>query len=214
MVLVMTAEVSSQTTSDWTQFNSSLLIEVTRPAGKFFCSGVAVSKQLVLTAAHCLDGEVQQVRIFNQSTYDPANPYFEVQSWVLHPEYNARVSNYHMDLGRIVLKHPLPQDVIIHPVYQGNNINGKFVRFGFGARDGANVRTVVTPLYRGMDWDDDTLMLDDMYSRSGDSGGPVFLQRGIETYVLAIHSTLSHGPQGSFSMNPLLRHHIKWIYQN
>ena len=202
------------TSQDWEHFNSSLLIEVTRPTGVFTCTGVAVSKELVLTAAHCLEGEVTKVRIFTQEKYDPNSPAYEIAHFKLHPSYNSKTSRYLFDLAKIQLKDKLPTYIHNFPIFESADIQGKLFRFGFGERNKKNARTVVTPNIKRINTQDNMLELNDKYSYSGDSGGPVYLKKGNSTYVLAIHSTFSFGPQGNFSFNPLLAPHLSWIYSN
>ena len=90
-------------------------------------------------------------------------------------------------------------------------MNGKILRLGFGARENQNVRTLVTPEVRKPRKLENVLELNDMYSYSGDSGGPVFMQNNGQMYLVAIHSTLSFGPEGKHSFNPLLSSHREWI---
>lgn len=195
----------------WELFNSSLLLEVTRPSGIFTCSGVAISSDQVLTAAHCLDGDVQRIKVFDTVTYDPKASFFEVESSRIHPEYNPKVSAYQNDIALIHLKEKLPSHIVIHPIYQKDEVTGDFIRFGFGQRNDKNNRTVVTPKFRYVNHPHKVIELDDTYSRSGDSGGPVFLIKDNKIYILAIHSTFSRGPQGEFSYNPLVNKYLQWI---
>jgi hypothetical protein len=213
MVAMMTTQVLSKL-EDWTRFNSSLLIEVTRPHGVFTCTGVAVSDQLVVTAAHCLEGEIKQVRIFTQEKYDPKQSSMEIKSFQLHPQYNAKASRYHNDIAKITMKHKLPPEIELCPIFEGKIINGEIYRFGFGERNKKNARTVVTPTFRRLNLGEAIVELNDLYSYSGDSGGPIYLKSGKQTFILAIHSTLSHGPQGNYSFNPLLAAYLPWIYAN
>ena len=92
------------------------------------------------------------------------------------------------------------------------DLTGNFVRIGYGARDSRNARTMITPVFKEVTEPQRILELHDMYSFSGDSGGPVFLQQKGQLYLVAIHSTLSYGPEGRYSYNPLLAAHRTWIY--
>lgn len=195
----------------WEIFNSSLLIEVTRPNGVFTCSGVAINPDTVLTAAHCLEGEVKQVKVFDTVAYDPKSTFHEVDFTKIHPDYNPQISAYQNDIAFIKLKNKLPEHIIIHPVYQHDEVTGDFIRFGFGERNQKNNRTVVTPKFRFVNHLHKVIELDDSYSKSGDSGGPIFLLKDNKIYVLAVHSTFSRGPQGEFSYNPLVNKYLNWI---
>lgn len=213
LVFFMSTQVLAQE-NIWQKYNSSLLIEVTRPTGVFTCTGVAVSKTLLLTAAHCLDGEVNKVRVFTQEVYDPKNPFLTVRSFELHPGYNSQVSRYRNDIAKLFLKDDLPDDIVIQPIHQGRNLDGKIYRFGFGARGSQNIRTVITPTFRKYNEAESELEMDDTFSYSGDSGGPLFLTKGNTVELLAIHSTFSYGPEGRFSFNPLVASYLPWIFPN
>lgn len=199
---------------DWDRFNSSLLIEVTRPNGVFTCTGVAVSTHTLLTAAHCLEGNVTRVRVFTQSFYDPKQTSLAIANYKLHPDYNPQKSRYRNDLAKITMSEKLPEFIHLYPIHKENKIFGNIYRFGFGARNKKNLRTVITPTLRRINIEEEVIELNDEFSRSGDSGGPIYMQNGNDISILAVHSTFSHGPQGNFSLNPLLSAYLPWILAN
>lgn len=199
---------------DWDRFNSSLLIEVTRPNGVFTCTGVAVSDQIIVTAAHCLDGKIKKVRIFTQASYNPKQTSLEIKKYSLHPNYDPIKSRFKSDLAKITLKEKLPAFIKLYPIFEGSKIMGNLYRFGFGERNKKNLRTVITPTLRKMNTEEEVLELNDQFSKSGDSGGPIFMENGNQISILAIHSTFSHGPEGNYSLNPLLKAYLPWIYSN
>ena len=197
---------------DWNNFNSILLIEVTRPSGIFTSTGIAINKNTILTAAHCLEGEVLRVRVTAESTYNANGDFFEVTSFDLHPDYNSANSNFQSDIAKIKIKGELPKDTIFYPIIKKDSeLKGKFLRLGYGARGLKNVRTLVSPGFKKIRTQEKILELNDMYSYSGDSGGPILIQNHGQMYLIAIHSTLSSGPEGKHSYNPLLSSHREWI---
>ncbi len=203
------------TSIDWSNFNSTLLIEVTRTNGVFTSSGVAINSHTVLTAAHCLEGEVLKVRVSNDMTYNPKGNFFEVDSFHLHPDYDKSQSNFKSDLAKIKLKDQLPAETHFFPILKKEkDLIGKIMRLGFGARGDKNTRTLITPFFKELRPLEKVLELNDTYSFAGDSGGPIFVQNNGQMYLVAIHSTLSHGPQGMYSFNPLLSPHRDWILTN
>jgi len=201
-------------TQEWDEFNSSLCIEVTRPTGLFTCTGVAVSDEVIVTAAHCLDGEILKVRVFTESSYNTHNKSLSIKKYQIHPSYKSQTSRYKSDLAKIYLDHKLPSKIKILPIFKGTAVSGDIYRFGFGARNKKNLRTVITPKFKKMDVENSIIELNDTFSYSGDSGGPIYLKQDQATYVLAIHSTLSFGPEGKFSYNPLLNSYQNWIFEN
>lgn len=209
---LMTTLIAETLPIDWSNFNSSLIIEVTRPNGVFTSTGVAINEDTVLTAAHCLEGEILKVRISNAGSYNPQGKFWGIKSFEIHPDYNSEFSNYRSDIAKIKLKGTLPKGTMFFPIIKkDSDLSGKILRLGFGARDNKNLRTLVTPAFRAHRTHEKVLELDDTYSYSGDSGGPVFLQKGAQMYLVAIHSTLSFGPEGKHSFNPLLSSHRNWL---
>jgi len=197
---------------DWNNFNSSLLIEVTRPSGVFTCTGVAIDQDTILTAAHCLEGEILKVRVSTEASYNKDGFFLEIESFNLHPDYDSQKSNYRSDLAKIKMKDQLPKGTKFFPIIkEDKNLNGTLLRLGFGSRGQNNVRTLVSPEFKMIRNQEKVLELNDMYSYSGDSGGPIFLQNKGQMYLVAIHSTLSFGPEGKHSFNPLLSTHREWI---
>lgn len=208
----MTKLTASILPIDWNNFNSSLIIEVTRPNGVYTSTGVAINENTVLTAAHCLEGEVLKVRVSNAASYDPKGKFWSIESYELHPEYNSETSNYRCDLAKIKLSKKLPLGTTFFPIIKkDSDLSGKILRLGFGARNNKNLRTLITPEFKSHRVHEKVLELSDTYSYSGDSGGPVFLQRRGQMYLVAIHSTLSFGPEGKYSFNPLLSSHRHWL---
>lgn len=213
LVLLMTTQLFAKS-DQWEKFNSSLLIEVTRPKGVFTCTGVAVTPKLIVTAAHCLDGEIKKVRVFTQEKYDPLESSFATTGFELHPNYKPAQSQFKNDIAKLSLKDPLPSTINIHPILKTATVVGQLYRFGFGARDKKNIRTVITPTFRWINFVENYIELDDTFSKSGDSGGPIFVKNTSGIFIAAIHSTFSHGPQGRFSYNPLLSAYLPWIFPN
>ncbi len=212
--MTTTATLTNTATNiDWSNFNSTVVIEVTRPEGVFTSSGVAINRDTILTAAHCLDGEILKVRVSTAGTYSKNGKFIGVKTYEIHAEYEPELSKYNFDLAKIKLSSSLPEGTNFYSVMKNDrDLTGNFVRIGYGARFDKNIRTMITPVFKQVQDPQKVLELHDMYSYSGDSGGPVFLQQKGQMYLVAIHSTLSYGPEGKYSFNPLLAAHRTWIY--
>lgn len=193
-------------------FNSAFVIEVRRPNGVFTCTGIAVSSKYILTAGHCLSGRIKEVRVFNQNHYDPNSRFLKIKNFKIHPDYHPEQSLSRSDLARIELKKHLPRNIQVFPLAVVINKNHTFYRIGFGMRNGENLRTVLKTSFLKLNLDDESLVLKDEFSVSGDSGGPILIEDQGYLYLAAIHSTLSFGPEGRFSLNPLLAHKTNWIF--
>jgi hypothetical protein len=199
---------------DWKNFNSSFIIEVERQTGLYTCSGVAVSPKIILTAAHCLEGSIKSVRVFNHTKYNPKEKGLTITGYEIHPRYHLKNSRYRFDLAKIFLSEKISDHIKIYPVAKDNNVSGIFYRFGYGMRNNENQRTLLLPKLRRLSPLEDVIELDDKFSMSGDSGGPVFIEIEGHISILAIHSTFSFGPEGYFSLNPLLSKETSWIFND
>lgn len=195
-------------TKEQEHFNSVFMIEVKRESGTYICTGVAVSKKIILTAAHCLDGDVISLS-FSSSTSKIKN--IPVKEFMIHPKYNSKISYYRYDLGKIILEKELDRLVTIYPITELTGDWPKITRIGFGGRYSGNLKTLMFPFLREIKLDEHAVELYDQFSKPGDSGGPIFLHGESGLSLVAIHSTLSFGPQGTYSINPLLIDELDWI---
>lgn len=193
---------------NWNEFTSALLIEVKRGNDIFTSSAVAIAPQIILTAAHSVDG-VDSAKIFLDSHYDMSSKNsIKVSDIIVHPEYDQRNSNFLNDIAIIVLEKPLPEFVTIYEVHQESLLKGELARIGFGGRFSQNARNFTDPKYIAHPCDHRYFMCEDKFSVVGDSGGPVFIRTDKGLKLAGIHSTLE-GEKLTYSVK--VNSYMPWI---
>ncbi len=182
-------------------FSQSFPLEITKAGGVAFCSSVAIHPQIILTAAHCVEG-ASQINLVLGHSLEEQHARFTARSWKIHPSYDPQKSNFHFDIARIILKKPLPT----HLPYRKLSLvveKNPIVRVGFGGRDGLNKRTLISG-QKVIYYNRDYFELDDHYSVMGDSGGPIFQMQNGEYVLIGIHST-REGSDKTYGVHPFFR---------
>jgi hypothetical protein len=185
------------------EFQNCVLIGDTT---RYFCSGVLVSDQLVLTAGHCADGEQPTRVLFGTGEDDPRAAVFEVDGV---PERNpgyAKDQNYLNDLTLIVLRDKVsttvrPAKIAPSTIFSPQQFRTvRLVGFGMSdeqARQGFGVKrygdtAVVSPDcqqsgdekyggHPGLEFVAGDQRVD---TCRGDSGGPVFWENSQKEWLL------------------------------
>lgn len=150
------------------------------------CSGVLVSSKVVLTAAHCLPSEKENIKAYFSNSPLNENENVEVREVsdvVLHPKYSADKELDSVDLALLVLTKEAPADYQPVSIYDydeikigtevllagyGNNTASSAEGFGELRKVTANISKVDGPLFFEIDQANGRGICD------GDSGGPVF----------------------------------------
>ncbi|WP_347359335.1 trypsin-like serine protease [Bdellovibrio sp.] len=150
------------------------------------CSGVLVSSKVVLTAAHCLPSEKENIKAYfsNSPLNEDASVEFrEVSSIVQHPQYSADEELESVDLAVLVLATDVPAGYLPVSIddYDELKIGTEVILAGYGnstatsAEGFGELRKVATsiskvtgPLFFEIDQANGRGICD------GDSGGPVF----------------------------------------
>lgn len=183
------------------QFNSSLKIEVYKLNGaSFICSSVAATPYLLVTAAHCLEGATSiLVHMKGGSKKIKSLAFYK------HPNYDQQRSNYLSDIGIVLLPQSLPAFLNYLPLLRQLDGDEELFRVGYGGRQGQNKMTIISSIFNFREFSNfaianrrrNYILMEDQFSYSGDSGGPVFAKKYNKYYLVGIHST----KQGNFSYN-------------
>lgn len=212
----------------WNCFDSSVALVGRGADGAVnsFCSGVAVSKRRVFTAAHCITSlskaSVVKIQVYRDAlvsyseTADAEGIPTTLQS---SSDYDRSASFYLHDHGTFELDRDLPED-LNYPSIPGSSpelaakvasllkVGTQLERIGFGQRplrisgvvteEFENRRTWLKPVIQSAL--SEVLVTDDPGPRPGDSGGPVYLYiPGTGLVLVAIHSTWDPATKRVFS---------------
>lgn len=188
------------------ELNSSLKLLIKKDDGKtYICSSVAITRTTLLTAAHCLENTFSiKVEINYDKTLLP------IKSFAVHPSYNKSKSNFLFDIGIVSLGQKLPLQIKVKKILMNPDANLPLYRVGYGARDGKNEMTIIHPI---LNYSVKLNYIDalDVFSYSGDSGGPLFAEWNKEFYLIGIHST----KEGGLTFNPIINDEIiDWIIKS
>ena len=173
------------------EFSSSLLLEITRKDKVYTCSAVAITKNVLLTAAHCVD-DITSARAMLDTTYcaDSKNA-IAIKNVQLHPGYNPKLSNFKDDIAIVFLEHNLPAAINTASIEWQLDVSDihAIMRIGFGGRNNLNTRTLQGPTQLTF-YSNKTINLKDEDAVVGDSGGPIYAKTAQGYKLLAVHSTL------------------------
>lgn len=145
------------------------------------CSGTLISARAILTAAHCLDDDITEIRV-----WPGEGPEFLAESFVAHPQFNK--STLQFDVGVVLLGEDFPRAPAAILTSRPGLVGEAAIVAGFGRDENSDT----TALRAGSTTISNVTAtrLESIYAPpassicSGDSGGPIFLSEG-GTWVVA-----------------------------
>lgn len=159
--------------SKFESFNASWNLE-----GSHFCSGVVISQQYILTAAHCASDQLHSVRFGNKSQQ------FRISRVFIHPFYRKhllsarRPSQQVNDLAVLELARVIPQAVEPITIYSELSLPGRALLFGYGKE--SNSGQMGTLRYKRLNIIDYFVESGEWVTSfaacGGDSGGPLVFE--------------------------------------
>jgi secreted trypsin-like serine protease len=183
-----------------------------------FCTGVVLTRSVVLTAAHCLSA-ASDARV-----YLPGQPLLSPARIAKHPDFHAdaaRTRSRSIDLALIETAEALPADLSA-PAFADTahyEIGTAFEIAGFGvsreddAKTSGTLRTAHVTLHAPLS--SVLLWLDDPQNETGactgDSGGPVFTESGTLAAIIAFAEGSGRRHCGKLTQAVLLAPQRQWI---
>ena len=182
--------------------NAAVLLRVKKQNTHFICSGALIQNNIVVTAAHCLDG-ASEVQVTNDPILQKAGNHFVMTTeWKMHPGYTGN-NLTGIDLAVIKLKSPIEIKIYFTPTpMPAKKQLGKidFQRIGFGIRDGINKRNLFSENSIKYSIGSHYIQAYDENGLVGDSGGPVFLtydQQANSLALIGVHSGRKQDAKGA-----------------
>lgn len=194
-------------------------------AGQSFCTGTVISKNLILTATHCLqDMEAEDIKVFfgtNLPTFGDEPNLRAVKTMVTHPDYNFGLDPVHNlytganDVGLIMIEGEIPEFAKPVPVMKDApiNVGQSLLLSGFGL-----VNETTSPPQRATGLNYTRVTVAKTYANilvteqskangacAGDSGGPAFLETDNGLMVLGI-------TRGPYNLAPNCRQWGEYTY--
>lgn len=193
------------------------------------CTGTPISKDVILTAAHCVDGAektdvavVFHTDVTCESGFNSDKQAIKVQDFISHSGY-SRKADATNDLALVKMNSSIPSDYEISEIYDGTSelSTDQVTLAGYGITDedgkGAMfLRTTTKSFKNDITVEKENIVMEQKHTGvcSGDSGGPVFVEVGGKLKIAGVNSVVSgkkeaicHGK----SVSMFVPYFIDWI---
>lgn len=195
------------------------------------CTGTPISKDMILTAAHCVKGissdhitAIFHTDITCESGFDFPTMSIKAKDSIFHAGYSEGRKNITNDVALVKLSSNIPESYEVSEVYDGQStLSSDVVTLaGYGSSDengeGATyLRTTQKSFKDDIEVEDQKITLQQKYRGicTGDSGGPVFVEvnnkltiAGVNSYVgVDVTNTMCR----SYSVSMYIPYFHDWI---
>lgn len=192
--------------------------------GQGSCTGTLLSDKVLLTAAHCVDGDLEKVAVifardFEQATRETVRRGLKV---MLHPLWGQSDSSGRGDLALVLFKDAPPEGfgpAVFFPEDESLTEGEEVIVTGFGVsdgiqREGSGVLRRTTMKVLGLF--SPTEVVTDGRERSvcfGDSGGPSYVFRSGNLYLWGVASAVSNPSCTEYAIHTDVARYLSWIQE-
>lgn len=169
------------------------------------CTGTPITEDVILTAAHCVKGNVRMAAIFANdmncsSGFRASRDSIVASSFEYDHSFVESYSGFYNDVGLVRLKSKIPSDYEISELYAGAELSSDDVTLvGFGKTsetksDSMILRSKTKSFKNDITVSSDRVTIEQSEGGlcQGDSGGPIFVEVNGEKQVIGVTSYVSN----------------------